>query len=191
MPAGKNFSVFTLESDRPCLDWQSIWFLNSWPISDPFKLQPKWRQKCKIWLWCQFYHRTVNHRKISNAPLDAPMCPLQIFNDIEPLSSTLHGLNACFINQPPSTSIFSKSGQFKKNWNVLLDSLTCALQIINDIESLTLTLHGVNVCFICHPSKSKITWLAISWKPLNPPPKSSTELHIFTPLNKFLGQNSK
>ena len=25
----KNFPVFTLESDRPCLDWQSIWFLTS------------------------------------------------------------------------------------------------------------------------------------------------------------------
>ena len=28
-PSGKNFPVFTLESDRPCLDWQTIWFLTS------------------------------------------------------------------------------------------------------------------------------------------------------------------
>ena len=28
-PQVKNFPVFTLESDRPCLDWQSIWFLTS------------------------------------------------------------------------------------------------------------------------------------------------------------------
>ena len=30
--------------------------------------------------------------------------------------------------------------------------LICPLQIINDIESLSLTLHGVNACFIDHPS---------------------------------------
>ena len=28
------------------------------------------------------------------------MCPLQIINDIEPLSSTLYGANAHFINHP-------------------------------------------------------------------------------------------
>ena len=28
-PSDKNFPIFTLESDRPCLDWQSIWFLTS------------------------------------------------------------------------------------------------------------------------------------------------------------------
>ena len=30
--------------------------------------------KTKIWLKCQFSHRTVNHRKICNAPIDALMC---------------------------------------------------------------------------------------------------------------------
>ena len=88
-PPGKNVPVFTLESDRPCLDWQLIWFLTSWPIYNPFKSQPKCRKKCKIWRWHQFYHRTVNCRKICNAQLDAPMCPLQIINDIESLSSSL------------------------------------------------------------------------------------------------------
>ena len=28
----------------------------------------------------------------------------------------------------------------------------CPLQIVNDIETLSLTLHGVNVSFIHHPS---------------------------------------
>ena len=32
------------------------------------------------------------------------MCPLQIINDFEPLSSTLHGVNACFIHKPPQKS---------------------------------------------------------------------------------------
>ena len=45
-------------------------------------------------------HRTVNHKKIWNVPLDALICPLQIINDIEPLSSTLHGVNACFNHHP-------------------------------------------------------------------------------------------
>ena len=48
------------------------------PIYDPFKSQMKWRQMYKFWLWHQFYHRTIIHRKICNAPFDAPMCPLQI-----------------------------------------------------------------------------------------------------------------
>ena len=135
-PPGKNFPVFTLESDRPSLDWQLIWFLTTWLIYDPFKSQLKWRQKCKIWLWRQFYHRTINHRNICNVPLDAAMCRLQIINDIEPLSSTLHGLNACFIHQPPSKKwqfwlqhqFFQRAVNCKKIWNVLLDSLMCALQ---------------------------------------------------------------
>ena len=45
-------------------------------------------------------HRTVSHKQILNVPLDALICPLQIINDIEPLSSTLHGVNACFIHHP-------------------------------------------------------------------------------------------
>ena len=87
------------------------------------------------------------------------MCSLQIINDIEPLSLTLHGLNTCFIDQPLQKSgnfdfnvnIFKEQSIAKKNWNVLLDRLMCALQIINDNEPLTLILHGVNAYFIHHP----------------------------------------
>ena len=39
--------------------------------------------------------------KNCNAPLYALMCPLQIINDIEPLSLTLHGIITFFIHQPP------------------------------------------------------------------------------------------
>ena len=67
------------------------------------------KTKCKIWLKCQFSHTTVNHRKILNAPLDALMCPLQIINDIEPLSLTLHGVNACFIHHPSNVENYSIS----------------------------------------------------------------------------------
>ena len=52
-------------------------------------------------------NRTVNHKKIWNAPLDTVMCPLQIINDIEPLSSTLHGVNACFIHHLSNVKNYS------------------------------------------------------------------------------------
>ena len=52
-------------------------------------------------------HRTINHKKILNVPLDALICPLQIINDIEPLSLILHGLNACFIHHPSNLKNYS------------------------------------------------------------------------------------
>ena len=39
--------------------------------------------------------------------------------------------------------------------NASLDALMCPLQIINDIEPLLLSLHGVNPCYIYYPSKVK------------------------------------
>ena len=49
--------------------------------------------------------RTVKQKKISNVPRDALMCPLQIINDIEPLSSTIHGLIGCFIHHRSNVKI--------------------------------------------------------------------------------------
>ena len=37
------------------------------------------------------------------------MCPLQIIKDIEPLSSTLHSVNACFIHHPSNVENYSIS----------------------------------------------------------------------------------
>ena len=54
-------------------------------------------------------HRTVNHKKIWNAPLYTLMCPLQIINDIKPLSSTLHGVNVCFIHHLSNVKNYSIS----------------------------------------------------------------------------------
>ena len=47
------------------------------------------------------------------------MCPLQIINNIEPPSSTLHGVNACFIHHPSNVENYlishkSETGQPKK-----------------------------------------------------------------------------
>ena len=43
----------------------------------------------------------------------------------------------------------------------------CPLQIINDIEPLSLTIHGLIGRFIHHPSNVKITPAAISRKPID------------------------
>ena len=40
-----------------------------------------------------------------NAPLDALMCPLQIINDIEPLSSMCQAVNTYFIYHPSNLKI--------------------------------------------------------------------------------------
>ena len=73
-------------------------------------------------------HRTVNHKKISNVPLDALICPLQIINDIEPLSLTLHGLNACFIHHPSNVKNYSighksETDQPKQKKNRVLENI--------------------------------------------------------------------
>ena len=52
-------------------------------------------------------HRTINHKEISNVPLDALMCPLPIINHIEPLSLTLHGINAHFTHHPSNLENYS------------------------------------------------------------------------------------
>ena len=46
-------------------------------------------------------------------PLDALMCPLQIINDTEPLSLTIHGVNACFIYHPSNVENYLNSHKSK------------------------------------------------------------------------------
>ena len=72
-----------------------------------FEIAAGMKTKCKIWLKCQFLHRTVNHRKICNTSLEALICPLQIINNSEPLSLTLHGVNARFIHHPSNVQNYS------------------------------------------------------------------------------------
>ena len=56
------------------------------------------------------------------------MCPLQIINDIEPLSSTLHGVNACFIHHPSNVENYSighksETDRPKQKKNLILDNI--------------------------------------------------------------------
>ena len=102
----KKIPFFGLDSIRPYLDWALRGFLTSSLIYDPFKFDLKWRQKCKIELKCQFVIEP-SATKNWNVPLDALICPLQINNDIELLSLTLHGVNACFIYHPSNVKNYS------------------------------------------------------------------------------------
>ena len=44
------------------------------------------------------------------------MCPLQITNNTEPLSLTIHGVNACFIHHPSHVKNYSISHKSETNW---------------------------------------------------------------------------
>ena len=68
----------------------------------------------------------------------------------------------------------------------------CPLQIINDIEYLSSTFHGINKSFIHHPSN--VENYSNNHKLETGQPKnegSCPALHIFTPLCQFLTENSK
>ena len=63
----------------------------------------------------------------------------------------------------------------------------CPLQIINDIEPLSLTIHGLIGRFIHHPSNVKITRAAISRKPIDQIKKEKAIFnYIFLHLDKNL-----
>ena len=65
------------------------------------------KTKVQNWTKMSICQRTGNHKKIWNVPLDALICPLQIINDIEPLSSTVHGVNVCFIHHHSNVENYS------------------------------------------------------------------------------------
>ena len=73
----------------------------------PFQIRLEMKTKVQNWTKMSICHRTVNHKKIWNVPLDALICTLQIINDIEPLSLTLHGVNARFIHHLSNVENYS------------------------------------------------------------------------------------
>ena len=134
----KKFNVFALDPTKSCLDWQLSRFLTSQSINNPFKFDWKWRPTWKIWLKSQF-------AKESSA--------VEIFE--------------------------------------MYPGIMCPLQIINDIEHLSSTLHGVNRTFICHPSNVKINRMAISQKWVNQIKKKVIWVTYFYTCLQILGSNSK
>ena len=107
------------------------------------------KTKVQNWTKMSICHRTVNHKKIWNVPLDTLICHLQIINDIEPLSLTLHGVNTCFIHHPSNVKNYSighksETDQPKKNngvlENIFLHLYTCfgvKIQNTNGQKSLS------------------------------------------------------
>ena len=71
--------------------------------------------------------------------------------------------------------------------------MICSLQIINDIEPLSLTLHAVNACFIHHPSNVENYSIGHKLETLDQKKKKkvASELHIFTRFCQFWAQNLK
>ena len=108
-PPIKNIPVFALDPSRPYLDWALRGFFYLQTHLQPFEIwlemKTKVQNSTKMWI----YHRTVNLKKMWNGPLDALICPLQVINDIEPLSSILHGINTHFIHHPSNVKNYSIS----------------------------------------------------------------------------------
>ena len=73
----------------------------------PFQIRLEMKTKVKNWTKMSICHRTINHKKNWNVPLDALIYPLQIINDIEPLSLTIHSVNAHFIHHPSNVENYS------------------------------------------------------------------------------------
>ena len=74
------------------------------------------KTKVQNWTKMSIYHRIVNHKKIWNVLLDALICSLQIINDIEALSLSLHGVNACFIHHPSNVNNYSIGHKLETDW---------------------------------------------------------------------------
>ena len=60
----------------------------------------------------------------------------------------------------------------------------CPLQIINDIEHLRSTFHGINRNIIHHPSNVKFTEVATSWKTIDKNKKNFN--YVFFHLYEYL-----
>ena len=128
----------------------------------------------KSWEICissQFFHRNVDRKNLQKIFLSSLICPLQMTYDNESLSLTLHAVNASFIHCPSKnldlTANFSKNRQSQKLSKNIFSSLICPLKMTNDIEPLSLTLHGVNRHFIQWPpnGQNKTTNIMLHLRP--------------------------
>ena len=170
--------------------WQLIWVLTSCPFMTLSNHRRNEDKSTNFDFDINFIIEPLSIEKFVMHPLML-LCALYKSFDIEPLSLTLHGytVSTCFIHQPSPKekvkilnlmSIFQRVVNCQKFEICFLDSLMCPRQIINNIEPLTLTLHGVNAHFIHHPSKWRITWSAISHQPVNPPKMLHRVIYFYT-----------
>ena len=95
---GSHHTIFRLSSEKIFDLLTHLW---------PFQIWLEMKTKVQNWTKMLICYRTINHKKNWNVPLDALMCPLQIINDIEALSLTLHGVNTHFIHHPSNVEKYS------------------------------------------------------------------------------------
>ena len=81
-------------------------------------------------------------------------------------------------------SICHRTVNHKKIWNV---PLICPLQSSIDTEPLSLTLHGVNTCFIHHPSNVENYSIGHKLETGQPKKEKVHQIHIFIHLSADFG----
>ena len=113
-----------------------------------FKIGPQIMKNWEICVSVQFFHRSVNCKNLQKIFLSSLICPLQMTNwQWTPIIATLHAVNAHFIRCPSKKFlfwqlIFLRTVDPKNYEKIFFSSLICPLKVTNDIESLSLTLHG-------------------------------------------------
>ena len=65
----------------------------------PFQIGQPMKTKVRNLTLTSIYHRIINCKHLWNTPLDTLIYPLQINNDIQPLSLTLHAISRHLIHQ--------------------------------------------------------------------------------------------
>ena len=103
----KKFPIFVLDSIRPYLDWRPERIFDLLTHLQPFHIRLETKTKEQNWTKMSICHRTVNHKRIWNVPLDALICPLQIIIWHWTLSLNLHGVNTRFIHHPSNVENYS------------------------------------------------------------------------------------
>ena len=110
------------------------------------------------------------------------MCPLQIINDIEPLSLTLHGVNARFIHHPSNVENYSIGPKLETDrpkqkkiasWRIYFNTFILVLNLkikiqmaenlrVTFLTSVKLTLNGL-------PNSPVVTYSKIQKRLSRPP----------------------
>ena len=121
-----------------------------------FQIGPQIMKNWEICISGQFSHRSVNRKNLQKIFLSSLICPLQMTNwqwtpIIDP-SCRKRMLYPLPVNKIPIRRlIFLRTVDQKNYQKIFFSSLICPLKMTNDIESLSLTLHGINGHFIEWP----------------------------------------
>ena len=98
----KKFFILTLHSHRKSLHWPFISILTSQPIHETCSSPWKTSHMFSI------YEKTVNHKTSRKVFFGSYRGPLQIPNDIGPMSLTLHAVNRQFVFRPKKGQLLER-----------------------------------------------------------------------------------